>query len=112
MKRVKHVRVNWPRLLLAVLALVLVVVGVLAVIKWISLGKAKHPAPVHAEATAIPMMTEQASPTEPLTEAHSAGPTDEPTAEPTAAPTAESTHAVTQTDVGPIQEPRTSRCSS
>lgn len=77
MKRVKRRRVNWPRVLLAVLALALVVVGVLAVIKWIGLGKAKQPADIMAEATPIPMATaDPADRTEEATEA--AEPTNAP----------------------------------
>ena len=63
MKRVKRRHVSWQKVLLAVLALALIAAGVLAVLKWISLGKSDLPA--QAEPTGIPVMTEAPEETEP-----------------------------------------------
>ena len=106
MKRVKRRHIVWSSVLLAVLALLLVAVGVLAVLKWIRLGSgrgAKKPAlptqiPIYTEGvelTTEPPVTEEptaeptATPTSVPTAVPTAAPTPEPTEEPTPEPTEE-----------------------
>ncbi len=72
MKRVKHHHVVWSQVLLLGLIAVLLVVGVLAVLKWVGLGKPSSAREAQAEPTVIPAVTpkpeETQEPTEFLTQ--------------------------------------------
>ena len=59
MRRVKRRHVEWSSVILIALALVLAAVGVLAVLKWISLGKTSQKERA-GEPASIPAVTEQA----------------------------------------------------
>lgn len=79
MKRVKHRHIIWSHVLLAALALVLVVVGVLAIIKWIGMGRAGRPSETVSEPSSIPVIPSGIFTPDPEASA-------ETSAEPTASP--------------------------
>ena len=81
MKRVKHIHIIWSHVLLAVLALALVVVSILAIIKWVGMGKSKHKVPEDTTPSAIPVLT-------PDNGEGQADPSAEPTAGPSSGPAA------------------------